>query len=141
METFPLSFDLSVWRRSPTTKTAMIVQVYEVIGTADHPAAGMFDADEFVRAAAGLYELDLGHQSDGSTSIVIPNISGAFDGEPFAITLWPWTGATSACVSITGNHEGLRDAKAAMLPLIEARDLMLYDPQSQSVYNNRRKYD
>lgn len=132
-----MSFDLAIWRRSPATKTAMINEVYEVLGVddSDHPAAGMFDTREFVEAACAAWER-LPESNVELAWIAIPDD----DGLEAAISLHQWTGQNSALVHVSGPYAWLGPTTRSLLPLVVERNLMLYDPQAQAVYNNRRTY-
>ncbi|WP_028049607.1 hypothetical protein [Cellulomonas sp. URHD0024] len=132
-----MSFDLAIWRRAPTAKTAMIVEVYDVLGDGEHehPAVGMFDAQEFVTAAGEMFGR-LPESGEDPTQIYVADDAG----EVASVSLWAWTGRTSAAVHVSGPFPWRRSAIGTLLPLVEARNLMLYDPHFQTVYNNRRQY-
>ncbi|WP_421735637.1 hypothetical protein [Cellulomonas sp.] len=132
-----MSFDLAVWRRAPSAKTAKIVEVYDVLGMGenDHPAAGMFDVQEFIAAASETFG-ELPGSSHGLTWVGIADDAGEVAG----VSLSAWTGRTSAVVYASGPFPWRKPMISSLLPLAEARNLMLYDPQSQTVYNNRRQY-
>lgn len=130
-----MSFDLAVWRRAPSAKTAMIVEVYDRLGERDHPAAGMFDTHEFIAAAGERYGL-LPDSSEGVTWIGISDDAG----ERAGVSMSAWTGRTSAVVHVSGPFPWLKPTIMSLRPLVCARNLMLYDPQDQAVYNNRRRY-
>jgi hypothetical protein len=132
-----VSYDLAIWRRAPSAKTAKIVEVYDALAVDehDHAAAGMFDVQEFV-AAAGERFGQLPESGEGMTWVGIADDAGEVAG----VSLWPWTGRTSAVVYISGPHSWRKPMISSFLPLVEARNLMLYDPQVQTVYNNRRRY-
>jgi hypothetical protein len=132
-----MSFDLAIWRRSPTTKTTMINEVYDVLGDddRDHPAAGIFDTEEFVDAVCAVYER-LPESDDELTWIALPDRNG----EVVGVSLHEWTGEQSALVRVSGPIDALSSTIDALLPLVVERNLMLYDAQAQAVYNNRRQY-
>jgi hypothetical protein len=133
-----MSFDLSIWRRSPTTKTAMLHDVHETVGLngADHPAAGSFDPQEFIASAVASNGRPAGPDGDLSWIDVINS-----DGESAPVSLWGWRGLSSAIVRVAGPYPWLQATREALLPLILERHLMLYDPQAGAVFNNRRSYD
>lgn len=130
-----MSFDLAIWRRSPTTKTAMIVEVYESLEQRDHPAAALFDTEEFVDAACAKFgRLEL---SDPEMAWIPISEEG---GGSVGVSLYPWVGSSSACVHVSGPFDASQATISALLPLVIERNLMLYDAQAQVVYNNRRSY-
>ncbi len=132
----------------------MIVDVHASVGVdgQDHPAAAMFDTSEFIRSAvqelgptaprvtqlqravAALRQRS-GHPPDrGEILVADPH------GELATIFLWPWEGDSSAIIRVSGPFEWKRATIEAMTRLVIARNLVLYDPQEQSVINNRRSY-
>lgn len=113
----------------------MIVEVYDALGEHDHLAAGMFDAHEFIAAAGERYG-PLPVSAEGLTWIGIPDDAGELAG----VSMSAWTGRTSAVVHVSGPFPWLNPAIISLLPLVSARNLMLYDPQDQTVYNNQRQY-
>lgn len=115
----------------------MILEVYETLSVddQDHPAAAMFDAQELVDAiAAALGRLP---ESDEEATVV-PIIDE--DGREAALSFYAWTGKTSACVSIAGPFPARVPAIQALQAFVLDRDLMLYDPIAETVFNNRRSY-
>jgi hypothetical protein len=115
----------------------MIEEVHAVLGVddRDHPAAGMFDTREFVDGACAAF----GRLPETDGTLTWIAISGP-DGSPAGVSLHQWTGRTSALVQASGPFDWLRPTIESLLPLVTARNLMLYDPQARSVYNNRRHY-
>jgi hypothetical protein len=61
-------------------------------------------------------------------------------GDIAAVSLYQWTGRTSALVHVSGPFDWLRPTISSLLPLVVERYLMLYDVQAQSIYNNQRHY-
>jgi hypothetical protein len=115
----------------------MIDDVYEALGVddLDHPAAGMFDAPEFVTAVSNLFER-LAPVEEDLVIIGLPDV----DGQTVGIFFHQWTGQTSARVDVSGPFPSLETVRATLLPFVVDRNLMLYDPQAKAVYNNRREY-
>lgn len=113
----------------------MIVEVYDVLGVQDHPAAAMFDTQELVDAAGAAFGR-LPESDEQVTWIAVPDP----DGEVAGIALHPWTGQHSAVVHVSGPFGWLRPTIDGLLPLVVERHLMLYDAQTRTVYNNRRQY-
>lgn len=114
----------------------MIVAVYESLEQRDHPAAALFDTEEFVDAACVTFgRLEL---SDAEmTWIPIPDEGGG----SVSVSLYPWVGSSSACVHVSGPFDASRATIRVLLPLVIERNLVLYDAQAQVVYNNRRNYN
>lgn len=115
----------------------MINEVYAALGVddQDHPAAGMFDTQEFVDAACAAFER-LPGTDETLTWIAIPGLDDDFAG----VSLHQWTGRTSARIHVSGPIDWLQPTIRLMLPFVAERNLMLYDAQAQSVYNNQRQY-
>lgn len=115
----------------------MIDSVYETLGVndLDHTAAAMFDTVEFVAAVSREFER-LDESDHGLTFIAIPD----GDGDSVAVSLYQWTGKTSARIDIAGPFDSLEATRAALIPFVLDRNLMLYDSHAKAVHNNRRKY-
>ena len=115
----------------------MINEVYTALGVddQDHPAAGMFDTQEFVEAVCSAFERLPGTDKT-LTWIAVPSPEGDLAG----VSLHQWAGRTSARIDVSGPFEWLRPTITSLRPLVVERNLMLYDAQAQSVYNNQRQY-
>lgn len=114
----------------------MIIEAYASLSSAaDHAAAGWFDSQEFVDAACTHMPRDP-VSDDELTWIQIHND----DGELAAVSMHQWAGESSAVVLVSGPFPWLKATFEALRPLVYARHLMLYDAQTQSVYNNQRTY-
>jgi hypothetical protein len=119
-----MSFDLAIWKRSPTTKTAMIVQVYEAIcEDQPHPATGAFDVAEFESALISEF--------------------GNYKKEPDAFDCLIHSGG-SACdgsncwIIVCCAHPMAAEVESRLIPLALQRELMVYNPQRQSIFGNKR---
>jgi hypothetical protein len=115
----------------------MIEQVYDVLGAddRDHPAAAMFDTQEFIDAA--IATCGLLPESTGELPFI--GVPDRYD-RTTGVLLHQWRGHTSALVSASGPFDALESTITTLLPLVVERNLMLYDPQVKAVYNNRRQY-
>lgn len=95
----------------------------------------MFDTREFVEAACSAF----GRLPGTDTTLTWISIPGPED-DLAGVSLHQWTGRTSALIHVSGPFEWLRPTITSLRPLVVERNLMLYDAQAQSVYNNQRHY-
>lgn len=119
-----MSFDLAIWKRSPTTKTAMVVQVYEAICNGQsHPATAAFDVAEFESAL--ISEFGNYQNEPDMFDCIIHSVGSASDG-------------SNCWLIISCAHSNSAEVSSRLLPLALQRDLMVYDPQRQAVWGNKR---
>lgn len=116
----------------------MITDVYERLGVGghEHPAAGLFDVNEFIEAVCAVRK-PLRESDSEMTWVEIVNT----EGEAAGVSLHGWTGSDSAIVHVAGPYPWMEATREALIPLVTERDLMLYDADRQIVFNNRRSYD
>lgn len=115
-----MSYDFGIWRRSPATKTAMVLQVWEAI-TEDraHPAMGEFDATAVLDALRARFP----SPDDDPDTALIAEQGG--DGDA------AWIVVHAPFSAIERYNRILQET---VLPL----GLMLWDPQRGAVFGNRR---
>jgi hypothetical protein len=116
-----MSFDLAFWKRSPTTKTAMINACYDAIieGTT-HPEMAPFDRESVV---ADIVQL-LGSPTDPYN--------------PFGFQLDQGKGPHGDWIIVSVVHSKAHEVNDKLVKIAVKHGIMLYDPQVQGVYNNRR---
>jgi len=115
-----MSYDYIVWKRSPTTKTAMLADVYQMTGRGeDHPAMAPFDTETVERDLKGIFG-DVNSNPDS----------------PFLYSIDH--GATSPWLSFMVNHSQVGAVTDRIIGLALRHGLMVYDPQRGAVYGNRR---
>ncbi len=111
---------LAIWRRSETTKTAMLAEAYNAICEgSDHPAMAPFDLAALERAlkdAFGDYE---------------NNLVGSVVCE---------TGSTAAAnwLVVRCAASMAQSVAAKVVPIALGLDLLVYDPKRQCVWGNKR---
>src|SRR5688572_16219642 len=119
-----MSFDLAIWKRSATTKTAMLAEVYGAIcnGQTAHPAMGTFDLPELERAL----KAEFGNYSKEPDMFDCPIHCerGASDSGTWLI--------------VQCQHSESEEVKSRVIPIALERGLLVYDPQRQAVWGNQR---
>lgn len=115
----------------------MINEVYDTLGIDgyEHPAAGSFDAHEFIDAVCAVRPR-LPESDADLTWVEIVND----EAEVAGVSFHGWTGKASAIVHVSGPYPWVQATQDALMPLVLERNLMLYDADNQSVFNNRRSY-
>ncbi len=115
-----MSFDFAIWRRSPTTKTAMLAEVYESIRQGrDHPAMATFDLPAFEEALRDEFGA-AAFETDG----LLLFASGSSPNANWAIV---------ECAHSVANEVAMR-----LIPVALAHELLVYDPQGKGVWGNKR---
>ena len=114
-----MSYDFAVWKRSATTKTAMLIDAYEAICAASaHSAVDNFDTAELERALQHHCEiLDI-------------------DELPFAVETGEAAGSSWLVVNCP--FSAADEIRDVLVTMALDRGLMVYDPQRQVVWGNRR---
>ncbi len=114
-----MSFDFAVWKRSARTKTAMLADSYESICAASgHAAVDGFDTAGLQRALQDHY------------GVTDP------DDLPFAVETGEAVG--SSWLVVNAPFSGADEVRDVLVELALARGLMVYDPQREVVWGNRR---
>lgn len=115
-----MSYDYILWKRSPDAKTAMLAAVYKATGQGnDHPAMAPFDIGEIDRALKDEFG-DVNEDPDG----------------PFLYTFDQ--GEISPWLSINVNHSQVAAVTDRIIAVALQHGLMVYDPQRELVWGNRR---
>jgi len=119
-----MSFDLAIWKRSATTKTAMLAEVYAAIcdGQTAHPAITTFDLAELEAALKAEF--------------------GDYTKEPdmFGCPIQCERGASDSGSWLIAHceHSAAGDVSSRVIPIALDRGLLVYDPQRQTVWGNKR---
>ena len=119
-----MSFDLAIWKRSETTKTAMLLDVYREIceGRASHPAIATFNLALLETALKAEF--------------------GDYDREPdmFDCPINCDRGVSdSGCwLVVHCSHPTAQNVLSRIVPISTSQGLLVFDPQRQAVYGNKR---
>src|SRR5262249_16063125 len=111
-----MSFDLAIWKRSATTKTAMLAEAYNAICDGrDHQGRGPFDLSRVERALEGEF-VDYKNSLD---SIILCE-----------------TGTTPAAnwLIVQCAHSKSELVAEKVVPIALKLDLLVYDPQREAVW-------
>jgi hypothetical protein len=115
-----VSYDLAIWKRSSTTKTAMLAEVHKAIcDGADHPAMAPFDMD----ALEDALEAEFGEYKNNPDATIIGE-SG--------------NGASANWLILQCAHSDANLVAAKVVPIAIKHGLLVYDPQRQVVWGNKR---
>lgn len=115
-----MSYDFGIWRRAVTTKTAMVVEVWQAITEEHgHPAMGDFDAASVLAEIAQRFP---SAQSDPDNALLG---SAGRDGD-------------AAWIVIHAPHSAAQEYTNLLMEIALAHGLMLWDPQRGAVWGNRR---
>lgn len=115
-----MSFDLAIWKRSATTRTAMLAEAYNAIcAGGDHPAMAPFELHPLERAL----EAEFGDYKNTLDSIIVCE-----------------TGTTPAAnwLIIQCAHSNSELVAEKVVPIALKLGLLVYDPQRQAVWGNKR---
>jgi hypothetical protein len=117
-----LSYDYIIWKRSDTTKTAMLAEVYEAIcESKPHPAMAAADMTAFVQA------IDMSFNN--------PN-ENEDDENPF---LYEWTqNDEMAYVVLNCSRSAIRYVEPVVVALALKHGFLIYDTQRECVWGNKR---
>ena len=114
-----MSYDFAIWKRSATTKTAMLADAYDAMcHERGHAAVDSFDVAELSRAIQALY----GGPAAQDAPFVLDG--GSHDGSSWLI--------------VNCTHPAASSVRDSILDLVLSRGLLLYDPQRAVVWGNTR---
>jgi hypothetical protein len=115
-----VSYDYFIWKRSDTTKTAMLEGVSDAISDAlPHPAMAVVDMTAFVQ------EIDLHFHK--------PNE------DPESPFLYEWNQNDElAYVVILCNYSTIKQVEPVVVDLAVKHGFLIYDPQREAVWGNKR---
>jgi hypothetical protein len=115
-----MSYDYIIWKRADTAKTAMLAEVYEAIcESRPHPAMAAVDMTAFVD------DLDLKFHKPNE------NVDGAFVYEFVQ-------NHALAYVVLNCNFSATTEVEPVVVDLALEHGLLVYDPQRELVWGNRR---
>ena len=119
-----MSFDLAIWKRSATTKTAMLAEVYEAIcnGRTDHPAMREFDLPALERAL----QAEFGDYTKDPEMLDCP------------INCYRGVSDSGCWLTVHCSHSVAADVLSRVIPIALSQGLLVFDPQRQAVYGNKR---
>lgn len=115
-----MSYDFAIWKRSADTKTAMLLESYEALSHGDsHPAMQGFNGKKLEKA-----------------------LKKEFDYEKTKpecmIALAPGSRDKVNWMMIHCNFPDAGEVTERVLPIVLDMELMLYDPQRECVWGNKR---
>lgn len=115
-----MSYDYFIWKRSDTTKTAMLEEVSDAIcETLPHPAMAVANMTAFVQ------EIDLHFHK--------PNEN------PESPFLYEWNQNDElAYVVIFCNYSTIKQVEPVVVDLAVKHGFLIYDPQRETVWGNKR---
>ena len=114
-----MSYDLAIWKRSATTKTAMLAQAYRALSEGrDHPAMQRLDLSELARALKDEF--------------------GDYDTAQCVIACATGQTQRADWLTIQCSFSDADSVVSRLVPLVLDLGLMLYDPQREVVWGNRR---
>lgn len=115
-----MSFDLAIWKRSENTKTAMLAEAYTAICKGDdHPAIAPFDLNVLEKAL----KTEFGDYTNTVEGPIVCETGSSIRANWLIVQC-----AHSLAVSVL----------AKVIPIALAQGLLVYDPQRQAVWGNRR---
>ena len=119
-----MSFDLAIWKRSPTAKTAMLAEVYGVIcdGQTIHPAIAPFDLSDLEAALRS----EFGDYTKEPEMFDCPIHCDRGESE------------SGTWLIVQCGHSDAAEVSSRVVPIALERGLMVYDPQRQAVWGNKR---
>jgi hypothetical protein len=110
----------AIWKRSATTKTAMLESCYEAITRGEtHDAMDVFDAREIDDEIRKEFQVDLG-------------------GPARAVGMELLESSSVAWLLVSCHAVLAPEVSSYIVPLALQRELMVYDPQRGAVWGNRR---
>jgi hypothetical protein len=111
---------LAIWKRSETTKTAMLAEVYDAICEGrDHPAMAPFDLAALERALKD----EFGDYENHVVGSVVCETGST---------------ATASWLVVRCAASMAQSVVAKVVPVAIALDLLVYDPQRRCVWGNKR---
>lgn len=115
-----MSYDLAIWQRSESTKTAMLAEAYAAICEGgDHPAMAPFDRPAVEKSL----RVEFRHSKfDPRAGIVIE--SGR--------------GKSADWIIVQFGHSMAEDIVPVVVTVALSRGLLVYDPQRECVRGNKR---
>lgn len=117
---FHVSYDFGIWRRHPTTKTAMIDDAWAAITEGHgHPAMGDFDASEVLEQLTSRF-------------------SSVEDDPDHALIAEEGRDDDAAWIIVHAPHSAAQEYTGVLMEVALAHNLMLWDPQRGAVWGNRR---
>jgi hypothetical protein len=115
-----MSYDFGIWKRSASTKTAMLAEAFTAISEGDaHPAIAPFDLKELeqaLEAAFGEYKKD-------------PESMICCDARSSEAGSW---------MIVQCSFPDAKTVEAKLVPIALELGLLLYDPQRGIVWGNKR---
>jgi len=115
-----MSYDLAIWKRSTTTKTAMLAEAFEALSEGrDHPAMTKFDVQGLEQALKDAF--------------------GDYDKNADCLIACAWGSTTVAdWLLIQCNFPVAEEVLEKIVPIALDLELLIYDPQREVVWGNRR---
>ncbi len=115
-----MSYDLAIWKRSETTKTAMVAEAYKCICDGhSHPAMAPFD----LVALASALEHEFGDHTGASEGEILSE-TGTVDG--------------ASCLVVHCAHSAAASISPRVAAIALSQGLLVYDPQRDVVFGNKR---
>lgn len=114
-----MSYDFAIWKRSETTKTAMLAEAYEALSLGrDHPAMTTFDAEQLDQALKN----EFGNDKDTNSLIACA---------------WGNT-ANADWLLVQCSFADADEVISKIVPIVLDLELLVYDPQKEIVWGNKR---
>ena len=116
-----MSFDLVFWKRGAKAKTAMLRETYAALCEGDsYSSMGHFPAEQLLSDI----KAELGDWND--------------ENNPYALEISDVRGEEGEGVFVHCAFSDAKEVTAICIELALKHDIMLYDPQRVSVWNNKR---
>ncbi|MDR1821064.1 MAG: hypothetical protein LBQ91_01370 [Oscillospiraceae bacterium] len=118
-----MSYDFAFWKRSKLTKTAMLRETYESICNGnDHISMAFFDAQKVLNDLKDSF----GYLDDFESA----------DSVPFTMDIGQ--GENGNWIILNCIYSKAKQVEEKCIEIAVKNDIMLYNPQQTSVWNNKR---